>query len=79
MHKEAAAKLIERADNTGKAIAVFIAPSGAAKATAITTDLYRDAMARSPERLVGIYNGAAQPDWIVADVEYCRSGMSCAA
>lgn len=79
MHKEAASKLIDRASNTGKPYAVFLLQSGDTKTTNTTTDLFRAAMQRQPERLVGAYDEHARPEWITDDVECCRSRMACAA
>lgn len=71
--KLSAAELItERASNTGNNMAVFVI-DGTVKATAVTTDLYRSAEKKILHKLAGIYDGDANPSWIVEDVAYCRN------
>lgn len=79
MHKQQALNLIDRAGSTGRAYAVFLARDGCTKVTNTGTDLFAKTFAEQPDRLIGIYDENARAEWIVNDVAYHRSCMSCAA
>ena len=78
MNLTKAEMIVERASNTGKRLAVFLL-AGKTKTTTTTTDLFKAAMQKHENALVGVYDGDADPRWSVEDVDYCMGIMKCAA
>lgn len=64
--REQAEKIVDRAANTGAVIGVFVV-GGRLKATKTSTDVFRQGCRDKADRLVGCYNGAADPMQIVED------------
>ena len=55
--------------NASSPVAVFVI-NGKVKNTKITTDLFRQAMEKMPEKLMGVYDKGCAFEWLMEDLEY---------
>lgn len=67
--KELAVHLFNKIEVAAAPIAVFVR-NGAVKTTKITTDLYTQAMSKTPERLMGVYDENCCLEWLEEDLEW---------
>lgn len=67
--KAAAKKLFEKIESSNAPIAVFCL-NGSWRATKITTDLYKTALKKTPNRLMGVYDNSVRIEWLEDDLAY---------
>lgn len=44
--------------------------NGAIKTTKVTTNLFHEALSKTPQRLMGVYDGECLLKWLEEDLEY---------
>lgn len=66
-HFDFAMNVIDKSERTGKRYAVFVI-NGKPKATNVHTGIYREGIQKNIDKLAGVYDGNAKPEWIEEDI-----------
>lgn len=67
--KEIAVHIFNKIEAASAPLAVFVS-NNTVKTTKITTDLFRQAMTKTPSRLMGVYDKNCRIKWLEEDLEW---------